>query len=66
MDIRDGIEPIIEKFGMKKNKVAQKAGLTPQQLCDVINKRRKLEANEFLAICNALRTTPSEIMSIKK
>lgn len=39
---------------MKQTAVAQKAGVTQQQFTDIINKRRRLEANEFISICDAI------------
>lgn len=62
-DIRDCIGIAIENQGFKKSEIARKIGLTPMQLTDVIKKRRKLEANEFLAICDVIRMGPQDIRS---
>lgn len=62
LDIRDCLEPAIKSSGMKKLVVAERAGLTQQQLCDVIAKRRKLDSNELMSICDAIKMTPNELV----
>lgn len=62
-DIRDGITPAINSSGLKRNVIAQRAGLTSQQLCDIANKRRKLEANEMLKICEIIGVTPNDLLA---
>ena len=61
VDVRDGIGPEIEKSGKKRMFVAAQAGITKQMLCDIENKRRKLEANEMFALCRAIGTTPDAL-----
>ena len=34
--------------------MAEKAGLPPQTLNDILNERRKMEVTEYFAICRAL------------
>lgn len=62
-DIRDCLRPAIKNAGMKHLAVAEKAGLTGQQLTDIIAKRRRLEANELINICQAIRTTPNDLLT---
>ena len=61
LDARDGVRRAIRESGMKQSVVAARAGLTEQQLCDIVNKRRKLEANEMFAICVVVGTTPNDL-----
>ena len=60
-DVRDGLRLAIEQSGLKNNFIAEKSGLSCQQLCDILNKRRKMEANEMFAICRTLGTTPDAL-----
>lgn len=53
-DVRDQILLIIQDRAYKQAAIAQRAGLTPDQFCAVLKHRRKLDANEFLAVCTAL------------
>jgi len=64
-DITDGLLNYINKNGLKKYIVAQKAGLTASQFSAVLNKKRKLEVNEFIRICEALKTTPEELKNFE-
>ena len=60
-DIRDQISSIIQDRAHKQAAIAQKAGLTPDQLCAVLKHRRRLDANEFLAVCAALNMKPEDV-----
>ena len=62
-DVRDGINSAINEIGIKKSVVAQKSNLTPQQLCDITSKRRKLDANEMFKICEVLGITPNDLLA---
>jgi transcriptional regulator with XRE-family HTH domain len=62
-DIRDGLKVVIEGSGMKKKAVAQRMGLTDQQLTDIFYKRRKLDANELVEACKVLNVRPDVIFA---
>lgn len=66
MDIRDCLEAIIREKGYKQVAVADKAGMTPMQLSKVLDKSRKLDANELFAICDAIEMTPMEVKNYLK
>ena len=59
MDARDGIATEIKERGFKQSAIASKAGLTEQQLSDIINKRRRMDANEMFSLCEALGILPN-------
>lgn len=60
-DIRDNINCIIQDRAFKQCAIAKRAGLTPDQLCAVLKRRRKLDANEFMAVCAALGMSPEDV-----
>ena len=60
-DIRDNIRRIIQDRAYKQGTIAKRAGLTPDQLCAALKHRRKLDANEFLAVCAALDMRPEDV-----
>lgn len=62
-DARDVVRRVIRRSGMKQVAVAERAGMTKQQLSDVVNKRRRLEADELFSICEALGITPNDIFA---
>lgn len=62
-DARDGVRKAIRRSGMKQVVVAERSGLTEQQLCDIVNKRRRLDANELIAICSVIGVTPNDLFA---
>lgn len=60
-DARDGIAFEIRNRGFKQAAIASRAGLTEQQLSDIINKRRKMDANEMFRLCDAIGTDPNSL-----
>lgn len=60
-DVREIIGALIRKRGYSQAIIARKAGMKPQQLCDVINMRRKLDANEMFALCDAMGIPYSDL-----
>lgn len=62
IDLRECIKPAINASGYKCMYVAQQVGMTDQQLSDVMNKRRGLEVNEMMKICEVLDISPNELM----
>lgn len=49
-----GLSTIISKKGLKQVHVAEKAGCTPQELCDMLNGRRLIKACDIPKLANAL------------
>lgn len=64
VDARDGVREAIARSGMKQIAVAERVGLTERQLCDIVKKRRRLEANEMLKICEVTRITPNDLFAL--
>lgn len=60
-DARDGIAAEIRERGFKQSAIASKAGLTEQQLTDIIKKRRRMDANEMFALCDAMGILPNAL-----
>lgn len=61
LDARDGIRRAIRDSGMKQVVVAERAGLTEQQLCDIVKKRRRMDANELFKLCTVLNIPPDVV-----
>ena len=60
-DVREIVGALIRTKGYSQAIIARRAGMTPQQLCDVIALRRKLDANEMFALCDAMGIQYSEL-----
>lgn len=65
-DIREKIKAIIEDKGYKKIVIAKKINLTPSKFSAILNKNRKIEANEFINLCRVLEMTPEQLISYKE
>ena len=61
MDVRVNLKYLIKDRGYIQAVLAKKANMTPCKLSQVINLERKLEANEMLALCEAMSVTPVEL-----
>ena len=61
MDVRDVLAFEIKDRCFMQAAVAKKAGLTEQQLSDVVKKRRRLDANEMFRICKVIGITPNDL-----
>lgn len=61
-DVRDCVASEIKNRGFKQAAIADKAGLTNQQLSDIVNKRRRLDANEMVSLCRAMGITPNDLL----
>ena len=64
-DIRDQISTVIQDRALKQSTVATRAGLTPDQFCAVLKKRRKLDANELFRVCAAMGMTPEAVAAYR-
>lgn len=60
-DVRINLRAIIRDKGYIQEVIAQKAGIAPMKLSLVLNQKRKLDANEMIAICDAIEMTPTEL-----
>lgn len=65
-DVRDALAFEIKERCFLQAAIAKKAEITEQQLCDIIRKRRRLEANEMFRICKAMGITPNDLFEISK
>lgn len=61
MDIRVNLKNMIRDKGYIQAVLANRANMAPCKLSQVINLERKLEANEFLSLCDAMEVTPMEL-----
>lgn len=62
-DVRTVLKNVFKRKAVVQAEIARRAGLTPDQLSAVINKRRRLEADELFRICDALDMSPDELFA---
>lgn len=65
IDIRDKLKDVIADKGYIQAVIAKKANMNPSKLSSILNKKRKLEANELFDLCNVIEMTPVELKEYK-
>ena len=63
IDVRDVLACELKDRCFMQAAVAKKANLTEQQLCDIVKKRRKLDANELFRLCLATNISPDYLFA---
>lgn len=59
MSINERLSVYVSENGIKQVHIAQKTGLTPDTISKMLNGSRRILADEFLLICNALNIDPN-------
>lgn len=62
-DVRDNIKVAIKDRCFTQSSIANKANMSPAVLSMILNKKRKLEANELYDLCEAMEISPTELRS---
>lgn len=65
MDVRDLIAKIVQDRACVKAEIARRAEMTPVKFGAILAKKRRLEANEFISICEAISMTPDSVLAYK-
>ena len=54
----------ITQNGLKQKVIAEKSGLTENQMSQILKGKRGISADEFEIICNAMNANPNDIYLI--
>ena len=57
--IYERIAKFVEENGIKQSALAEKTGITKQALSESLRGLRKITAEEYVAICRALKKSPN-------
>lgn len=60
-DVRDNIRIAMQDRCFIQSSIAAKAHMSPSVLSMVLNKKRRLEANELYDLCEAMEISPTEL-----
>ena len=63
--VAENIERIIRERNLKQIRVAERAGMKAQALCDIIKGRRLIRVEEIPRIAQALEVEPNELYLTK-
>ena len=61
VDVRIVLKSIIHSRGFSQSAIARKAEMSPAKLSEILNLRRRLEANEMFALCDAMDIKYSDL-----
>ena len=54
---------LIQKSGLKKKTIAERAGYSKEELADILHGRREIKASDVPRIAKGLRIQPNELFS---
>lgn len=60
-DVRVVLKSIIHDRGFSQAAIARKAKMSPAKLSNILNLRRRLEANDMFALCDAMNINYSDL-----
>ena len=60
-DVRTVLKNLISDRGFNQSAIARKANMTPSKLNDILNLRRRLDANEMFNLCDAMEISYNEL-----
>lgn len=60
-DVRIVLKSIISERGFNQSAIARKANMSPAKLSEILNLRRRLEANDMFNLCDAMEIQYSEL-----
>lgn len=64
MNVQERVADYILNNGIKQVFIVEKSGLNKDVISAILNKRRKMSADEFELICKALNKTPNDFMLV--
>ena len=66
MNVQSRIAQYISANGIKQSFIVEKTGLSKDIVSAIINKKRKMSADEYELFCKALNKTPNDFMLIEE
>lgn len=66
MNVQERVSEYILNNGIKQSFIVERTGLNKDVISAILNKRRKMTADEFEIICRALGKTPNDFMLVEE
>ena len=66
MNVQGRVSDYVLNNGIKQSFIVEKTGLSKDIISAILNKRRKMTADEFEVICKALNKTPNDFMLVNE
>lgn len=62
MNVQDRVSEYVQNNGIRQSFIVQKTGLSKYIISAILNKKRKMSADEFELVCKALNKSPNDFM----
>jgi len=62
MRINEALNAYVSERGIKQNFISEKTGLSVDAVSRILNSKRKISAEEFLKICDAIDLDPRMLL----
>lgn len=62
MEVQSRVIRYVKDMGIKQRFIAQKTGLSESAVSNIFNGNRKMSADEFMKVCQAIGKTPNDFM----
>ena len=64
MEVQEKVKQYIQNNGIKQSFLVEKTGLSKDIVSAILNKKRKMSADEYELFCKALNKTPNDFMDV--
>lgn len=65
MNVQEKIAEYVQNNGIMQKFIAERTGLSPVKVSNILNLNQKMTADEFALFCRALRKQPGDFISIE-
>lgn len=62
MEVQSRVIRYVKDVGIKQSFIAKKTGLSENAVSNIFNGKRKMSADEFMKVCQAIGKTPNDFM----
>lgn len=65
MNVQQKVAEYVQNNGIMQKFIAEKTGLSPVKVSNILNLNQKMTADEFELFCRALRKQPNEFIHVE-
>jgi transcriptional regulator with XRE-family HTH domain len=64
VEVQEKVAGYIQNSGIKQSFIVERTGLNKDIVSAILNKKRKMSADEYELFCKALNKTPNDFMDV--
>ena len=65
MNVQERVARYVQNNGIMQKFIAEKTGLAPSKVSNILNLNQKMTADEFELFCRALKRQPNDFITIE-